>query len=147
MTRRQQQIPGTERTQIPDVERAAEAYREVVLERIELSKREKIKKHELLGIMRANKLASYRYDDEQGEEILVSIAEPEPKVSVKKTGEADSDIGEGVSDGPTLTIVKTPAGADGLLAEAMRAQADAGVAETDEGDVVAPDVAAKKGKR
>lgn len=147
MARRQQQIPGTERTAIPEIEEAAEAYREVVLERIDLSKKEKLKKHGLIALMNARKIDTYKYDDANGEEIVVKIAEPEPKVSVKKTGEADSDIGEGVSDGPTLTVVKTPAGTDGLLAEALANQQSTGVAEDAEGDVVPPEGSSKKAKR
>lgn len=147
MARRQLEIDGTQRTAIPEVEEAAEAYREVVLERMELSKKEKLKKHGLLALMNARKIDTYKYDDANGEEIVVKIAEPEPKVSVKKSGEADSDIGEGVSDGPTLTVVKTPAGTDGLLAEALANQKSTGVAEDEQGDVVPPDVSTKKAKK
>ncbi len=143
MAKKQMQIPGTERKSVPEVEAAAEAYRDVRDERCELSKREKQKKLELLAVMKAHKVKKYKYDDEQGEEILVSLDDRDPEVSVRKTGEAESEIGEGISSGPD----SEPAGMPGLIAQAMKAQEDAGVDETADGDVVVPDKAAPKAKR
>jgi hypothetical protein len=141
--RKQMSIPGTERKSVPEVEEAAEAYREVRDERCELSRREKQKKLELLAVMKAHKVKKYKYDDENGEELLVSLDEREPEVSVKKTGEAESEIGEGISSGEG----SPPAGMSGLIAQAMAAQEDSGVEETSDGDVAVPDTAAPKAKR
>ena len=138
--RKQMQIPGTERKSVPEVEEAAEAYREVRDERCELSRREKQKKQELLAVMKAHKVKKYKYDDENGEELLVSLDEREPEVSVKKTGEAESEVGEGVASGEGVE----PAGTRGLIAQAMAAQQDAGVEETDDGDVAVPDAPTPK---
>lgn len=139
MAKKQMQIPGTERKVIDEVEQAAEAYREVRDERCELSRREKQKKLELLAVMKAHKVKRYKYDDENGEEILVALDEREPEVKVQRTGEAESSVGEGVSTGEDTP----PAGMSGLIAEAMKAQEDAGVAESD-GDVTVPEKAAPK---
>ena len=142
--RKQMQIPGTERKSVPEVEEAAEAYREVRDERCELSRKEKQKKLELLAVMKAHKVKKYKYDDENGEELLVSLDEREPEVTVKKTGEVESEVGEGVVSGEGME----PAGMRGLIGEAMKAQQDAGVEETSDGDVAVPDAPApKKGKR
>lgn len=141
--RKQMQIPGTERKQVPEVEQAAESYREVRDERCELSRREKQKKLELLAVMKAHKVKKYKYDDENGEEILISLDEREPEVTVKKTGEVENEIGEGVVSGEGAA----PAGMDGLIAEAMKAQNDASVEETSDGDVAVPDKAAPKKRR
>jgi hypothetical protein len=139
--RKQMQIPGTERKEVPEVEQAAEAYREVRDERAELSKREAQKKAELQAVMRAHKLKKYRYHDENGEELEV-VFEDEPRVRLRKTGEAEAEIGEGVSDGATVDVVPK-----GLIAQAMKAQEDAGIEEDADGDVVTPDKAAPKAKR
>lgn len=141
--KKQMQIPGTERKQVPEVEQAAEAYREVRDERCELSRREKQKKLELLAVMKAHKIKRYKYDDEKGEEILVALDEREPEVKVQRTGEAEAPVGEGVSSGDEAQ----PVGMQGLISQAMAAQQDAGVAENDDGDVVAPDTAAPKKRK
>ncbi|MDQ3295088.1 MAG: hypothetical protein M3619_00700 [Myxococcota bacterium] len=140
--RKQMQIPGTERTEIPDIEVAAEAYREIRDERSELSRGEAQKKAELLALMRVHKTKKYRYHDGNGEELEV-IIDDEPKVKVRKTGEAESEIGEGVDVGPGLSVA--PPVHEGLIAQAMRAQ-DGNVEEDEDGDVVVPDTAAPKGK-
>ena len=141
--KRQMQIPGTERKSVPEVEQAAESYREVRDERCELSKREKQKKLELLAVMKAHKVKKYKYDDENGEEIMVSLDDRDPEVNVKRTGEAETEIGEGVSSGEGLE----PAGTKGLSAQALAAQNDANVEETVDGDVVPTDKAAPKSKK
>ncbi len=139
--RKQQEIPGTERKQHPEIEAAAAAYVDVRDERAELSKRETQKKLELLAVMRAHKLSVYKFYDQQGEELVARIDDGDPKVSVRKTGEAEPEIGEGLSEAPE------PAGMQGLIAEAERAQDAANVEETTEGDVGVPDKAAPKKSR
>jgi hypothetical protein len=148
MTRKQIQIPGTERKAHPEVEAAAQAYATVRDERSDLSKREHQKKIELLVTMKAHKLTVYKFYDDNGEEVVARIDEAEPKVTVRKTGEAEPEIGQGVSSG---SEEKKPAGMDGLIAQAMKAQDDAVSVEVDaEGDVTVPDKSApkkpKKGK-
>lgn len=140
MTRKQQMIPGTERKEHPEVEAAAQAYASVRDERAALSKKEHQKKLELLFSMKAHSLVVYKFFDENGEEVVARIDEGDPKVTVKKTGEAESEIGEGVPSGE-------PAGMGGLINEAMKAQDEANVEETPEGDVTVPETSApKKGK-
>lgn len=142
--KKQMQIPGTERQQVPEVEQAAEAYREVRDERCELSRREKQKKLELLAVMKAHKVKRYKYDDENGEEILVALDERDPEVKVQRTGEGESEIGEGVSSGEG----SEPAGMSGLIAEAMKSQQDdAHVTEDGDGDVVVPEASVPKKRK
>jgi hypothetical protein len=142
--RRQIQIPGTERKAHPEVEEAAGAYVVVRDERAELSKREAQKKMELLAVMRAHKLAAYKFYDDNGEELVARIDDGDPKVSVRRTGEAEPEIGEGISSGEDTK----PAGMDGLIAQAMAAQDNAASVEvTDDGDVVVPEKAAPKKAR
>jgi hypothetical protein len=138
--RRQLQIAGTERTEVPEVEQAAEAYREVRDERSAMSKKEAQKKAELLAVMRAHKLKLYRYHDGNGEELEARI-EDEPTVKVRKTGEAEPEVGEGVEVGPPRDGDVHP----GLIEQALKAQADeANVEVNDEGDVQAPEKATPK---
>lgn len=141
--KKQLNIPGTERKQVPEVEQAAESYREARDERCEMSRREKQKKLELLAVMKAHKVKRYKYDDENGEEILVSLDDKEPDVKVQRTGEAESEVGEGVSSGEG----GPPAGMSGLIAEAMKDQASSSVEENDDGDVTVPETSAPKSKR
>lgn len=142
MARRQLQIKGTERKQNEEVEKAAQAYREARDDRMELSKREKQKKTELIIVMQSNKIKKYKFDDAEGEELLVAIDE-KTDVSVRKTGEAASEVGEGlpVHEGSDGGISK------GLIDQAMKAQDDMNVEENAGGDIVVPDKAAPKTKR
>jgi hypothetical protein len=142
MTRRQTQIPGTERPDFPEIEKAAAAYCAVRDERCELSRREKQKKVELLAVMKAHKQDRYKFYDEKRETYLLArIDEGDPQVSVVDTGEADLPVGQGIS-----SPGDDPAVPKGLIAMAEQAQADAGVEENSEGDVIVPDTAAPKGK-
>ena len=141
--RRQTTIPGTERKTHPEVEEAAAEYVIVRDERSELSKRESQKKLELLAVMKAHKLKVYKFYDENGEEMVARVDDGDPKVSVRRTGEAEPEIGEGIADSSV-----EPAGQKGLIAQAMKAQDDAAHVEvTDEGDVVVPDTTAPKAKK
>lgn len=141
--RKQIQIPGTERKQHPEVEEAAQAYASVRDERSDLSKREHQKKLELLITMKQHKLTVYKFYDDNGEEVVARIDEAEPKVTVRKTGEAEAEIGEGISSGGG----QEPAGMKGMIAEATKAQQDAGVEETTDGDVTVPETSAPKKPR
>jgi len=128
---KQMTIPGTERKEIPEIEAAAEAYREVRDERCELSKQERLKKLELLALMRAHKCTLYRYSDEEGEEHEVAASE-DPKVKLRKVEteviEESATKGSTVSDDPDVH--------PGLIKGALDAQAEANVEENDEGDIV-----------
>jgi len=142
--RKQTQIPGTERKQHPEVEEAAGAYVVVRDERAELSKREAQKKLELLAVMKAHKLNVYKFYDDNGEEMVARIDDGDPKVSVRRTGEAEPEIGEGISTGPDTK----PAGMEGLINQAMAAQKnDAHVGEDEDGDVTVPEASVPKAKR
>lgn len=113
MAKKQTEIPGTERTQISDVERAAEAYREAHDERMELSKSEASRKLDLLAAMQAAKIKTYRYSS-QGVELEV-VVDDEPKVKVRKTGEEDDFVGDPM---PAAAIPL------GLIAEAERSMVE-----------------------
>lgn len=144
--RKQQEIPGFERqVERPDIEAAAQAYCEIRDERSALSKREKQAQMNLLAIMRAQKVPRYEYHDENGEVLEAVIVLGEEKAVVRKTGDAESEVGQGVDEPDAPPIP------GGLLAQARQAQADAGVAETTDGDVVpleqsAPKKRGRKGK-
>lgn len=103
-------------------------------ERCELSKREAQKKLELLATMRAHKQTRYRYFDENGEELEVVLDE-EPTVKLRKTGEAESEIGDGVEESAS-NGQSTDAVPQGLIDQAMKAQAETNVQETPDGDVI-----------
>ena len=140
MSRRQTVMAGMERKENPAVREAADRYRDARDERMAHSKTEKQRKLELIAVMQAHKIKKYKFDDDEGEELLVAI-EDKVDVSVKKTGEAESAIGESVerADDPSVP--------QGLIDQALKAQADKGVAENDEGDVVPPNKSVPKKKR
>ncbi len=143
MARRQMQIPGTQRKEVPEVEKAGEAFREVRDERRALKDREKQKKIELIAVMQAHKVKVYKWrDDETGDEIRVEISEGETKVKLAKTGEADSVIGEGLPSAPAHAGGVHPA----LLDQAERSMAEANVEQSEDGDVVVPETSAPKTK-
>ncbi len=92
-------------------------------------------------------MARAKRRDDNGDEVEAS-AELELKVKVRKTGAADTPIGEGVAnedddqdeDRPSA---RTNGVHPGLLAAAER---DGNVEEDEDGDVVVPEKSAKKGK-
>lgn len=140
MAKRQQVIPGTERKSDPDVEAAAERYIEARDERMKCSKTEKQAKLELIATLQSRRIKKYKFDDAEGEELLVAI-EDKLDVTVRKTGEAESSIGEGLPEhGGDGGIPK------GLIEQAMNDSAN-NVEVTTDGDVVVPDKAAPKAKR
>lgn len=143
MARKQLEIVGTERKRDEEVEAVAEELRDLNSEFASISNKKKTKTFELIALLRSKKMKRYKYDDEHGEEILVSLDDQDPKLSVKKTGEAEPHVGEGVPSGEGAA----PAGMQGLIAEATKAQDEANVEETDDGDVAVPDKAAPKAKR
>lgn len=144
--RRQTEIPGTERTEHPDITEAAEQYRATRDERSEMSKREARQKLELLAVMRAHKLKLYRYHDGSGEEQEV-VVDDEPRVKLRKTNEAEPEIGEGIDDGEVSVGPATNGVHDGLIAQALKSQEEQGIVETADGDVGVAEQAPKKRKR
>jgi len=147
--RRQPHLPGLERKDIayPEVEEAAVIYselcEEVLAERRALSKKLRLGKQTLLAAMHARKLRRYAWRDKNGEAVELELEDVEEKVIIKKTGEADVEIGQGVD----TEADEAPPRDDGLIAKAMKAQADAGIAENEEGDVIPRDDPAPKKKR
>lgn len=141
MARRQLQIAGTERTQHPEIEEAAEAWREARQDEHSAHEKQKQKRFELIALMQARKVTRYKYNEPAtNEEILVTL-DDEPKIRAKKTGEAEPEIGEGISSGEDVTPKA------GLMAQAAAAMADSNVEENAEGDVVVPDAAKPKSKK
>jgi len=144
MAKKQLQIKGTERAEIPDIERAAESYREVRDERAELSKRESQKRAELLATMRAHKVKKYLWHDQDGEE-WCALIDDEPVAKVKRTGEAEPIVGEGIVVDTSATNGVHP----GLIAQAEASMKSIGVEVSADGEVVAPsgDASPSKKKR
>lgn len=138
MSRKQAEIPGFERqVENPAVEEAAAKYCTIRDERSALSKKEKQAQLELEATMRAHNVERYEYLDDNGEVLVAKIVTGTTKAVVEKTGEAEVEIGEGVDDPSS----------DGLIADAQKAQRDAGVAEDEDGNVIPLDTAAPKKKR
>ncbi len=146
MARRQMEIKGTERDSIPEIEDAAETWRERRKDAKAAKEREKEAQYALIAIMGAHKKKKYKYNDpDGGDEILLSI-DQEPKVSAKKTGEAESEIGEGIDTGAPR--ISTPGVHAGLIAEAAeKSGGDPHVEVTSDGDVVVPEASVPKKKR
>ena len=87
-TKRQTQIPGTERETIKEVNAAAEEYVEARDERMGLTEREVQAKQHLLEVMKENKLTIYR-DDNATPPLLVTITPGEDKIKVSRVEEED----------------------------------------------------------
>lgn len=91
MTRQEQvQIPGTERKTIPAIEAAANAYRDARDTRMEHTKVEVAKKADLIRVMQEHKVALYKFDGPEGEELTAELKD-ETTVKVKtKTPDEDA---------------------------------------------------------
>lgn len=74
MAKRQQEIPGTERKSIKEVDDAAEVYRTARDARMKKSKVEKEKKTDLVNVMLKHGLSVYR-DDNAVPPIVVTVTE------------------------------------------------------------------------
>lgn len=59
---KQQDLPTLEKRDIPEIEKAAEDYKDARDERMELSKTEAEKKALLIGVMRKNNRTDYSYN-------------------------------------------------------------------------------------
>lgn len=76
---KQQFIEGTEPESIPEIEQAAEAYREARDSRMNKLEVEIELKKDLTELMKKHKLSEYKYDDQ-----VVVLEGGEPKVKVQK---------------------------------------------------------------
>jgi hypothetical protein len=155
--RRQPDLPGMERKDIayPEVEEAAVVYtelcEEVLEERRRLSKRLRLGKQTLLATMHARKIRHYSWRNKNGETEYIELEEVEEKVIHKKTGESDPEIGQGVDVDAEAAAEAADSELErqtgGLIAQAAKAQADAGVAEDESGEVIPRDDPPAKKKR
>jgi hypothetical protein len=145
MARRQLQIVGTERTDIPpELVEAGEKMLDLRREKRRVGEKAKEAKFAVILLMQSNKIPSAKFTDPETKEFVDLSIDLEPKLRIKRSGEADTELGE--SD-----EAATPPGEnevrDGLIAQAERAMAENGVVETPEGDVAVPDTAAPKKPR
>lgn len=148
--RRQQVIPGTERAEHPELAEAGEEFVEVSAEWGKLGKKRAEKLAALKYLMRSLELKVHKYTDSDGVEWAIEV-DDEPRVKVRKTGDADPEFGDEADD-EGVTVRKGKPAAEvhpGLARSAMAAQDDANNVEidSDSGDVTVPDKAAPKAKR
>lgn len=143
MARKQMTIKGTERADIPEsVEEAGLEWLDKRREARRAAEKKKEAKFKVIALMQSHKIPLLKILDEETGEYRKLRVSLEPKLTEEKTGEVESEVGEGASDGPVPSDVHP-----GLIAQAEKAQAEAGVAENSEGDVVPPEAAAPKKKR
>ncbi len=90
---KQQRLKGTEDKRFPDVEEAAEAYRDVRDERMELTEKEIDAKSELMARMKEHKLKTYRIPH-SGLEVEVVAGEETVKVRKIKDDAPPADKSE-----------------------------------------------------
>lgn len=83
---KQSEIPGTERTKIPEVEAAAQPIRDALKRQASAAKKIKLLKPALIEAMRRHKIESYR-DDEHG--FTVSIVDGPTKVEFTENTKVD----------------------------------------------------------
>jgi len=147
MSRKQIQIPGTERTDVPEaLLEAGEKWLDKRREKRRASEHAKEAKYGVLALMASHKVALFKLTDPETEEVMELEFDNEPKLRTKKTGSVESEVGDGLPQhsGPAVTD-GVP---QGLIAQAMRAQDEAnGVEVTADGDVTVPETAAPKGKK
>lgn len=148
--RRQQVIPGTERPEHPDLAEAGEEFVEVSAEWGKLGKKRAEKLAALKYLMRQHELKKHRYQDTDGVEWEIEL-DDEPRVKVRKTGDAEPEFGE-EAEGGGVTVRRGKPAAEvhpGLVRGAMAAQDDANNVDVDPetGEVTVPDKAAPKAKR
>lgn len=146
---KQLRIPNTGRPGIPEV--LEEASEELIAFRRD--KRRAIREHndkvkqgmwKVLTLMNEHKHEKLTIVDPDTKEILEF--DLEQILRIRKTGEVESEEGE-ADDELQLSSHEGNGVHPGLIAQAERAQAENGVAETVDGDVVPPDTAAPKKAR
>jgi hypothetical protein len=131
MARRQTEIPGTERTDVPaELLELGESYLELLRNKRRANEKCKDGKKAVLSMMQLKGHALFTLKDPETDEVVELELDNEPKLRTRRTGSVDSEIGDAMPDA-------------GAIADAAKTQADAGVEEID-GDVVVPDKAAPK---
>lgn len=141
MARKQQEIPGFERqAENPAIEEAAFALVELENEHSAIGRKKTLAMHTLLATLKAHNVPKYEVvNPETGEVFVAQIKLGKETAVVVKSGEVEDveDESDATDTGP----------GEGILAQAAKAQADANVEETDDGDVTVPDKPAPKAKR
>jgi hypothetical protein len=142
--RKQIQIPGTERKEYPEVEEAAQRVRDRARRALRAQQaRARRRSSSCSHVKRAQgrRVQVLRRQGRGGRRSRID--EGEPKVTVRKTGEAE----------PRSARVcraarrRRAGGHEGAHRRGNEGAADAGVEETNDGDVVVPDTAAPKAKK
>lgn len=135
MARRQISIPGTDRTDVPPaLLEAGEKWLDLRREKRRIGDKAKEAKAGVLMLMEMHKHPKFSLKDHETDEIMTLELDNEPKLRTKKSGEVESEMGDGLpSEQPPQS-----AAMDGLIAQAMKAQQDTGTEETADGDVVPP---------
>lgn len=145
MARRQTEIPGTERTDVPaSLLEAGELWLDTRRTKRRASDQAKEAKLGVLQLMAVNKIPKFTLTDPESQEVMELEVDTEPKLRTKKTAEMEPEpIGDGIPSGGD----SGPGVHPGLIAQAERDAEANGVSETIDGDVVPPDRAAPKKKR
>jgi hypothetical protein len=94
---KQLQVPGTERKAIPELEEAAENFRLLRNERMQLTEKETAAQAELVAKMKAHNQTVYRYVDDKGNDQKVVLSEVS-KAKVAKVRDRDSNESGGSDD-------------------------------------------------
>ena len=90
---RQNEIPGTERQQIQEIDDAAEGYQEAKKKRMKLTEKESEAKLALISVMRKHKVEVYR-DDNASPPLLVTLKPGKDNVSVSEFEDEGPDADE-----------------------------------------------------
>ena len=143
MARRQLEIAGTRTDK--DIPIALVEAGEDLVEQRRVARREGEKVKEkyagVVAVMQANSVPTFQVKDPDTGEYLDFNLEMVAKLTIRKSGEADTEIGDGIPSGGEDV---QPAGMGGLIAQALASQNEQNVEETTEGDVAVPDKAAPK---
>lgn len=142
MARRQLQIAGTERSDIPpEILEAGERWLDLRTDKRRIAEKAKEAKYGLIALMQSRKVDTFRYQDPETGETRSLTVDLEAKISVRKVTEDEP------RDVAVDTTPSSPEVHPGLIAQAEKAQADANVAETADGDVTVPETSVPKAKR
>lgn len=92
---KQNEIPGTERQQIQEIDDAAETYQDAKKKRMKLTEKESEAKIALIAVLRKNKVDVYR-DDNASPPLLITLKPGKDGVTVS---EVENDEGADGEDG------------------------------------------------
>ena len=90
---RQNEIPGTERQQIQEIDDAAEAYQEAKKKRMKLTEKESEAKIALIAVLRKHKVDVYR-DDNASPPLLITLKPGKDGVTVSEVENDEGADGE-----------------------------------------------------